>query len=73
LRSQVWDVGTGKLIRAIIGHKGDIQQLLFVNAENLLLSASADATVRLWEFVRYTSVLPRTASCSITAGRYTNR
>lgn len=38
-------------MRAIKGHKGDVKKLVLLNNETILLSASTDSTVKLWELV----------------------
>jgi WD40 repeat protein len=46
---RLWDVFTGKEIRAFIGHTSAVTYVSFAPDGNLIASASSDGTVRVWE------------------------
>jgi len=45
----LWDLGTGKLLKKMLGHKSTIYSLDFSKEGSILVSGSADGTVRLWD------------------------
>jgi WD40 repeat protein len=47
-----WDVQSGARLREFPGHRAEITELLFARHGELLLSASADNSVRVWNFER---------------------
>ena len=44
-----WNVGTAQPISALLGHKGNINSLIFGRDGKTALTASADGTLRLWD------------------------
>lgn len=46
---QVWDVATGRCVRAWEGHKQIVWKVVLSADENMALSGSGDMTVRLWD------------------------
>jgi eukaryotic-like serine/threonine-protein kinase len=48
-RIDVWDVETGKVQQTLPGHKAAVHALLYSLNPSVLVSASADRTVRFWE------------------------
>jgi WD40 repeat protein/serine/threonine protein kinase len=46
---QVWDVVTGKALRALQGHTNAVHDLAAHPADPLLISASEDHTIRIWD------------------------
>lgn len=53
---RLWDRVTGKLVRSVHGAHGDIRGIFFINQERLMLVASADGNVRLYELLADMSV-----------------
>jgi len=45
----LWDLGSGKLLKKMVGHKSTIYSLDFSKESSILVSGSADGTVRLWD------------------------
>jgi WD40 repeat protein len=46
-----WDVETGKLLRVLMGHDGDVRSLAWSGDRKILASGSSDKTIRLWDTV----------------------
>ncbi|MDP6543891.1 MAG: WD40 repeat domain-containing protein [Phycisphaerae bacterium] len=44
-----WDVETGKLVRVLMGHDGEVRTLAWSSDRKTLASGSSDKTVRLWD------------------------
>ncbi|KAJ4456959.1 putative WD-40 repeat protein [Paratrimastix pyriformis] len=59
---QVWDVGSGKNMRDILGHKGDIRSLLLLNEEQYLLSSATDSRFIIWAVAAHTRPLVKEAT-----------
>ena len=59
-----WDVGTGKLLRVLMGHDGSVRTLAWSADRKILASASSDKTIRLWDPVagKVTKVLEGSTS-----------
>ena len=65
-----WDWNTGKLAHRFVGHKGVVTGLGIDNSCSLLYSASEDATVKVWDFMRNQVIAEFTAEgpvCSCAA------
>ena len=56
-RIKLWSLATGKLVRNISGHKGDINSLSFSPDSTRLVSGSADKTIRVWDVTKGRSLL----------------
>jgi len=48
-RILLWSIRTGKLVCQFVGHSMQVNSLSFVPGTRLLLSGSADGTVKVWE------------------------
>ena len=57
LAINLWDLGSGKRIKKMSGHKASIYSLAFSAESSLLVSGSADWTMRCWD-VKGTGGLP---------------
>lgn len=44
----IWDLKNGELLRAITGHRSDIESIAFLPGTELVLSASEDKSLRVW-------------------------
>jgi len=49
LAINLWDLGSGKRIKKMTGHKASIYSLAFSAESSLLVSGSADWTMRCWD------------------------
>lgn len=49
LAINLWDLGSGKRIKKMTGHLASIYSLAFSAESSLLVSGSADWTVRCWD------------------------
>jgi transcription initiation factor TFIID subunit 5 len=49
LAINLWDIGSGKRIKKLTGHLASIYSLAFSAESSLLVSGSADWTVRCWD------------------------
>ncbi|KRX99699.1 WD repeat domain-containing protein 83 [Trichinella pseudospiralis] len=45
----LWDVGSGRIVRKFRGHAGSVNAVAFNNESSVLMSASLDGTVRVWD------------------------
>jgi len=61
---RIWDVGTGKLVRVLMGHDGSVRTLAWSADRKILASGSSDKTIRLWDPVagKVTKVLKGSTS-----------
>ena len=46
---KIWDVRTGRELRALAGHLGSITSLVFSKDGKILISGGLDSTIRYWE------------------------
>jgi transcription initiation factor TFIID subunit 5 len=49
LAINLWDLGSGKRIKKMMGHTASIYSLAFSAESSLLVSGGADCTVRCWD------------------------
>lgn len=49
LAINIWDLGSGKRIKKMTGHSASVYSLAFSAESSLLVSGSADCTVRCWD------------------------
>ena len=49
LAINLWDLGSGKRIKKMTGHKASIYSLSFSAESSLLVSGSADWTMKCWD------------------------
>ena len=49
LTINLWDLGSGKRIKKMTGHKASIYSLAFSAESSLLVSGSADWTMKCWD------------------------
>jgi WD40 repeat protein len=45
----IWDLNTGKLLKAFDGHSGDVWSLCFSLDGRYVVSGSEDGTIRIWD------------------------
>ena len=64
---RIWDVETGKLLRVLMAHDGEVRTLAWSPDQKTLASGSSDKTIRLWDIIagKVTSVL-RGSTASIS-------
>lgn len=53
---QLWETGSGKLLKTLSGHFGSVNSVVFSPDGLNLLSTSADLTVRLWDVGNATAI-----------------
>ena len=49
LAINLWDLGSGKRVKKMTGHKASIYSLAFSAESSLLVSGSADWTMKCWD------------------------
>lgn len=54
----LWDLGSGKLLKKMLGHKSTVYSLDFSKESSILVSGGSDCTVRLWDVKKGTSDSP---------------
>jgi WD40 repeat protein len=54
----LWDVGSGRELRRLEGHRGWVSALVFWPDGKMLASSSGDQTIRLWDLTGLTNVPP---------------
>lgn len=45
----LWDTDSGKLIKELTGHGGEIKALAYIDHDQYLVSGSSDKTIRVWD------------------------
>lgn len=46
---RIWDVETGMLVKELVGHRGDVKSLVFIEDGQILVSGSFDKTIKIWD------------------------
>jgi len=46
---RVWDFTTGKLIKTVEGHKGEVDSVVFSHDGKYIISGSSDKTIKIWQ------------------------
>ncbi|CAJ0844144.1 2987_t:CDS:2 [Entrophospora sp. SA101] len=52
----LWDVGSGKCLKKLTGHTEIVYSLDFSKESSILVSGSADKTIRIWDVLKGISV-----------------
>jgi WD40 repeat protein len=47
--ARIWDVGTGKTLHVLEGHKGFVNAVIFLRDGKTLATGGEDGTIRLWD------------------------
>ncbi len=69
----LWDIEEGKCRRTLLGHTDELRTLEFSSSDSLLLSASRDKSVRLWDVMTGQLLETKKAhSSSTTAATFLN-
>jgi transcription initiation factor TFIID subunit 5 len=62
LAINLWDLGTGKRVKKMTGHTATIYSLAFSQETSVLVSGSADWTVRCWDVKSAGGLAPKTST-----------
>ncbi len=60
LAIRLWDLGSGRCIKKMLGHTASVYSLAFSAESSLLVSGSADWTVRCWDVKAPGGLPPKT-------------
>lgn len=63
----LWDIGTGRRIKTMRGHRGNIYSLSFSRESTVLVSGGSDCTVRAWDVFKtnYNNPVPSSLTGSV--------
>lgn len=67
---KVWDVGTGREVRALRGHDAPVCCVAVSHDGLLIVSGGADSTARIWDFSSGRLLMPIVASSDVFAVRF---
>ncbi len=54
---QLWNVETGKCVKSLYGHWGEVESAAFTKDGKFILSASKDSTQRIWDMETYEQLI----------------
>jgi WD40 repeat protein len=46
---RLWDIETGMPVKELVGHRGDVKSLVFIDDGRMLVSGSYDKTIKVWD------------------------